>query len=104
MGDMGTMGDKLATLTTVLYYLCWPFIALFRALRSILTPFWTIAQFILLPITYLAHTLFTIALFPFRMHLLDRFEVSLTPSHVQYHLLAIFPNIQGTENHIRIPC
>jgi hypothetical protein len=77
---MADMATNLAVLSTVLYYLCWPFIALFRALTSILTPLWTIAQFILLPITYLAHTLLTVALFPFRLHLRDRFEVS----H-QYH-------------------
>lgn len=70
------MRDKLALAATILYYVFWPFLKLFHAITSILAPFWTIARFVLLPITYLAHTLFSIASLPFRLQLLDRIEVS----------------------------
>lgn len=69
------MADKLATASTILYYACWPLLKLCQGILFLLAPIWTVAQFVLLPITYLAHALLSIALFPFRLHLLDRFEV-----------------------------
>jgi hypothetical protein len=80
------MRDKLALAATILYYVFWPFLKLFHAITFILAPFWTIARFVILPITYLAHTLFSIASLPFRVQLLDRIEVS----PFQHWIAAIF--------------
>ncbi|KAF2798400.1 hypothetical protein K505DRAFT_321934, partial [Melanomma pulvis-pyrius CBS 109.77] len=65
---------QLATASAILYYACWPLLKLCQALLFLLAPVWTVAQFVLLPITSLAHALLTVALFPFRLHLLDRLE------------------------------
>ncbi|KAF2474182.1 uncharacterized protein BDR25DRAFT_119801 [Lindgomyces ingoldianus] len=68
------MAETLQTALTVLYYVCWPFIKLVHGISYILSPFWAIAQFVLLPFTHLVHILLNIVLFPFRLQLLERVE------------------------------
>lgn len=58
----------------VLFLLSWPIIKLFHLVAILLSPIWTIAQFIFLPFTVLAQTLLSVILFPFRLNLLDRVE------------------------------
>lgn len=65
----------LATISTVVYYTCWPIIKIIQGIGFVLSPFWTLTQFVLLPITYLIHGILSIVLFPFRLQLLERVEV-----------------------------
>ena len=69
------MAEIFAVVSTALYVLCWPFIKLLQAVSFVLAPFWAATQFVLLPITYAVHAVLSIALFPFRLHVLDRIEV-----------------------------
>ncbi|KAF2733536.1 hypothetical protein EJ04DRAFT_438922 [Polyplosphaeria fusca] len=68
------MPDALATASIALYALCWPFLKLARGLAVLLSPFWALARFLLLPVTYLATALFTLLSLPFSLNLLDRVE------------------------------
>ncbi|KAF2181641.1 hypothetical protein K469DRAFT_670699 [Zopfia rhizophila CBS 207.26] len=68
------MAETLQTISTVLYYVFLPFIKLLYAILFVLSPFWTVTQFLLLPFTHLVQTVLNIVLFPFRLHLLDRVE------------------------------
>ncbi|ORX97945.1 hypothetical protein BCR34DRAFT_496483 [Clohesyomyces aquaticus] len=69
------MADTLLqTVVIVLYVVCWPFIKLFQVLASVLSPFWVVGQFMLLPVTYLVHAILHIILFPFRLQLLEKLE------------------------------
>ncbi|KAF2680567.1 hypothetical protein K458DRAFT_311254 [Lentithecium fluviatile CBS 122367] len=68
------MADTRAIVSTVLYCLWWPTSKIIYAIQTILSPFWTILQFVFLPLTYLLHAVLSIILFPFRHHILDRIE------------------------------
>ncbi|KAF2715005.1 hypothetical protein K504DRAFT_367414 [Pleomassaria siparia CBS 279.74] len=69
------MANTLAAASiTILYCLSWPLLQSFYAVSFILTPLWTCVQFILLPITCLAHAVLDVVLFPFRLRVLDRIE------------------------------
>ncbi|KAJ4302734.1 hypothetical protein N0V90_001624 [Kalmusia sp. IMI 367209] len=68
------MTDARAVLSTVLYCLWWPVTKILLAIGIILSPFWSVAQFILLPVTYLVQGLLAVILFPFRLHILERIE------------------------------
>jgi hypothetical protein len=67
----------LATISTVLYYACWPIVKLLQGVAFVLSPFWRIAQFLFLPITYVLHGILSILLLPFRLRLLERVEVCI---------------------------
>ena len=69
------MADTRAVLSTILYCLWYPTTKLLQLLVTILSPIWAIAQFILLPVTYLIQGLLAIILFPLRLHILERIEV-----------------------------
>jgi hypothetical protein len=75
-----TMADAvygtLAVISTLLYALSYPVIKAIRLVALIVSPFWAIAQFVLLPVTYSIHGILTVALFPFRLRLLERLEVT----------------------------
>ncbi|KAF2004434.1 hypothetical protein P154DRAFT_43500 [Amniculicola lignicola CBS 123094] len=68
------MADVRTIFFVVLHCVSWPLIKLFLAVTFILSPFWAILSFILLPITSLLHVLFSVVLFPFRQQLLDKIE------------------------------
>lgn len=65
----------LAITYTILSYISYPVVKLAYLVAYILAPFWSLAQFILLPVTYTVHGILTLALIPFRLHLLERLEV-----------------------------
>jgi hypothetical protein len=69
------VGRSLSAVSIVLYYAVYPVFKILRAVALILSPFWALLQFALLPITRSAQLIITIALLPFRLHLLERFEV-----------------------------
>lgn len=73
------MADARAILSTVLYCAWWPTSKLLLAIRAILSPFWAILQFVFLPLIYLVHAILAVILLPFRLHLLERFEVTSFP-------------------------
>jgi hypothetical protein len=64
----------------LLSYISYPIVALFRFIALVLAPFWSIAQFILLPVTYIAYGISYAVTLPFRLQLLERFEVSISTS------------------------
>lgn len=64
----------LATISRLLFVLTWPFVKLARGVALLLSPVWTVAQFILLPLTVVVQAVLSILLFPFRLNWLDRFE------------------------------
>ena len=69
------MADSLARISTALYYLCWPFIKLLQGVAFVLSPFWAILRFIFLPITIVVQGIVGVLLWPFRLQVLERFEV-----------------------------
>ncbi|KAF2012574.1 hypothetical protein BU24DRAFT_254689 [Aaosphaeria arxii CBS 175.79] len=66
--------QALSILSRIAFYTSWPFVKLAHLLTFILSPFWRIAQFFLLPFTVLVQGLLGILLLPFRLNLLERFE------------------------------
>lgn len=67
--------STLAILWIVLYCISWPIVKLVQGLALVLSPFWSLAQFVLLPVTYLLHGILSVLLFPFRIQLLEKIEV-----------------------------
>jgi hypothetical protein len=49
-------------------------VQLFQVIVFILSPFWAVISFVLLPLTHLIRVALSIILFPFRLRLLDKFE------------------------------
>ncbi|KAF2659076.1 hypothetical protein K491DRAFT_689677 [Lophiostoma macrostomum CBS 122681] len=70
----GPAPGVLATISTVLYYACWPLIKFLQGVAFVLSPFLRIAQFVFLPITYVIHGIISILLLPLRLRLLERVE------------------------------
>ena len=69
------MADTLATISTTLYYACWPFLQLLKGIAFVLSPFWAILRFMILPITIVIQGIVGVLLWPFRLQVLERFEV-----------------------------
>jgi hypothetical protein len=69
------MADIRTTLFVVLYCLWWPVSYIIHAVHTVVAPIWTALTFVFLPVTYLIYAIVTIVLFPFRLNILDRFEV-----------------------------
>ncbi|KAF2272763.1 uncharacterized protein EI97DRAFT_436694 [Westerdykella ornata] len=68
------MGAVLSAIATIFYYATFPIVQVLRLVIFILSPFWTLTKFVLLPVTYAAHGIFAILLFPLRLRLLERLE------------------------------
>ncbi|KAK7180839.1 uncharacterized protein CC84DRAFT_722455 [Paraphaeosphaeria sporulosa] len=68
------MADARAILSIILYCLWLPTSKILSAIIFILSPFWALAQFILLPAVYLLKSIYAVVSFPFRLHLLERIE------------------------------
>ena len=67
---------SVSAISIALYYLSYPVLQLIHAVILALTPLIALVRFVLLPLTYVTHTIVTLALLPFRLRLLDRLEVS----------------------------
>lgn len=72
---IAAMNLYLAVTGAVLYYLAYPFIKLLQLIALTLLPLWHAAQFLLLPVTYLANFVLSVLLFPFNAGVLARLEV-----------------------------
>jgi hypothetical protein len=84
--SLGKLPHGLLVVLTYLWIMM-QFILLpvWAVVRFILLPIWTIVQFILLPVTYLVYGVFGLIQLPFRLQVLDKFEVCLfAPSQSQY--------------------
>ncbi|KAF1974646.1 hypothetical protein BU23DRAFT_97116 [Bimuria novae-zelandiae CBS 107.79] len=68
------MADVWRIIFTILFYLWWPTSKLLSAIAFALSPFWALAQFVFLPVAYLAEGIYAILSFPFRLHILERIE------------------------------
>jgi hypothetical protein len=69
---------SVSAVSITLYYLVYPILQLFRALALLLRPIWGLLRFVLLPLTYAANAIITLALLPFRLRLLAHLEVKQT--------------------------
>ena len=87
---LAAMADTLAIVITAVhltiditkatfYFSLLLVVQLFQVIVFILSPFWAVISFVLLPLTHLIRVALSIILFPFRLRLLDKFEVLITP-------------------------
>lgn len=83
LANIAGMPDTRTLLSTLLYGLWWPASSIIYAIHAVLSPFWTALQFVLLPVTCLVRAVLAIVLLPFRLNILDRFEVLPIPLSCQ---------------------
>jgi hypothetical protein len=83
---LSTIADCFSTilycLSATVYFLWWPTSKLVYAVQALLSPVWALLHFVCLPAIYLGHAILTVLLLPFRLQLLDRFEVCML--HFQF--------------------
>lgn len=98
------MADTLAIIATAIrltvdvtkalyYFTLLLFVQLFRAIVFVLSPFWAVTSFVLLPLTHLVQAALSIILFPFRWRLFEKLEVCTTLNRHVNHLFTHTDNL-----------
>lgn len=77
------MADALTVFFVILHILSWPFHKLINLVAIIVSPFWLLASFLLLPCIHLVRTIINVLLFPFSLQWRERFEVIISSIHSQ---------------------
>lgn len=72
------MLDALAIAFLIFNILAWPVVKLAHVAIVLLSPFYVLVSFLLLPFIHLARTFVNIASFPFQVQWLERIEVRMT--------------------------
>lgn len=84
------MANTGTILSTLLFCLWWPTSKLLSVFALVLSPFWAVLQFVLLPVIYLAHAVYAVLSLPFKLNILERIEVRSFPPRLRariiYHL------------------
>ncbi|KAK3202412.1 hypothetical protein GRF29_161g1120846 [Pseudopithomyces chartarum] len=68
------MANTGTILSTLLFCLWWPTSKLLSVFALVLSPFWAVLQFVLLPVIYLAHAVYAVLSLPFKLNILERIE------------------------------
>ena len=81
------MANTGAILSTLLFCLWWPMSKLLSVFALVLSPFWAVLQFVLLPVIYLARAIFAVLSFPFKLNILERIEVRSLPPRLLWRTI-----------------
>ncbi|KAF1850843.1 uncharacterized protein K460DRAFT_273551 [Cucurbitaria berberidis CBS 394.84] len=68
------MADALTTVFIILHIIWWPLSKIIKAIVILLTPFWIVATFLLLPFIHIGHAIINVLSFPFRLQWMERLE------------------------------